>query len=170
VITDDADDGEKQVVRTYNFTAQYNGTGGSGTDTTRPSASCTTARPSEAVVGYAKAQFDLARLVGEGKLRTSYRSLLESLAGQGDPEAAAELADQPELPPLGAHLWGYFIEIAATRSSGGMGPSRLSRVEIRTWEADEGVELEPWERRTILAIDSAYLASLADDHTGEEGS
>jgi hypothetical protein len=75
------------------------------------------------------------------------------------------LADQPELPPLGAHLWGYFIEIAATRSSGGM-----SRVEIRTWEADEGVELEPWERRTILAIDSAYLASLADDHTGEEGS
>lgn len=33
VMSDDADDGEKQIVRTYNFTAQYNGAGGAGTDT-----------------------------------------------------------------------------------------------------------------------------------------
>jgi hypothetical protein len=32
IMTDDADDGDKQVVRTYNFTAQYYGSGGSGTD------------------------------------------------------------------------------------------------------------------------------------------
>ena len=32
VMSDDADDGEKQIVRTYNFTAQYNGSGGAGTD------------------------------------------------------------------------------------------------------------------------------------------
>lgn len=32
LFTDDADDGEKQIVRTYNFTAQYNGAGGAGTD------------------------------------------------------------------------------------------------------------------------------------------
>lgn len=31
VFSNDADDGEKQIVRTYNFTAQYNGSGGSGT-------------------------------------------------------------------------------------------------------------------------------------------
>jgi hypothetical protein len=32
IFTDDADDGEKQIVRTYSFTAQYNSGGGSGTD------------------------------------------------------------------------------------------------------------------------------------------
>jgi hypothetical protein len=32
VMTDDADDGEKQIVRTYQFTAQYFGAGGAGTD------------------------------------------------------------------------------------------------------------------------------------------
>jgi hypothetical protein len=36
VFSDDASDGgDGQVVRTYQFTAQYNGTGGSGTDTTQ---------------------------------------------------------------------------------------------------------------------------------------
>lgn len=33
LMTDDGDDGEKQIVRTYNFTAQYNGAGGTGTST-----------------------------------------------------------------------------------------------------------------------------------------
>jgi hypothetical protein len=32
VMTDDADDGDKQIVRTYNWTAQYYGSGGTGTD------------------------------------------------------------------------------------------------------------------------------------------
>jgi hypothetical protein len=30
IFTDDADDGEKEIIRTYNFTAQYYGSGGSG--------------------------------------------------------------------------------------------------------------------------------------------
>jgi hypothetical protein len=32
IFTDDADDGEKEIIRTYNFTAQRYGAGGSGTD------------------------------------------------------------------------------------------------------------------------------------------
>jgi len=32
IFTDAADDGEKEIVRTYNFTAQYYGAGGAGTD------------------------------------------------------------------------------------------------------------------------------------------
>ncbi len=33
LMSDDGDDGEKIIVRTYNFTAQYNGSGGAGTST-----------------------------------------------------------------------------------------------------------------------------------------
>lgn len=41
-----------------------------------------------------------------------------------------------------------------------MGPSPLSRIEISQWQRDEAIDLEPWERRTILRLDTAYLASL----------
>ena len=45
-----------------------------------------------------------------------------------------------------------------------MGPSRLSRLEIRAWEEDEHIRLERWERRALMRLDSVYLASL---HTPE---
>lgn len=38
-----------------------------------------------------------------------------------------------------------------------MGPSRLSRMEIQAWERDEGVKLEPWERRSIMRLDALQL-------------
>jgi hypothetical protein len=41
-----------------------------------------------------------------------------------------------------------------------MGPSALTRSEIRLWEEDERQHLEPWERRTILRIDAAWLRSV----------
>ncbi|MDP3855338.1 hypothetical protein [Phenylobacterium sp.] len=39
---------------------------------------------------------------------------------------------------------------------------RLTRGDIRAWEEDEGVSLDRWERRAILAIDAAFVdAQLA---------
>ena len=35
---------------------------------------------------------------------------------------------------------------------------RLTRHDIQAWEADEGVSLDRWERRAILAIDAAFVA------------
>lgn len=67
--------------------------------------------------------------------------------------------NQPECPPLGVYLWNYYGQIASTRQSGGMGPARLSRAEIRLWEEDEGCPLARWERRVILAIDAAWFAA-----------
>jgi hypothetical protein len=43
-MTDDADDGEKQIVRTYQFTAQYYGSGGAGTDSNQTICRSKTAR------------------------------------------------------------------------------------------------------------------------------
>lgn len=73
----------------------------------------------------------------------------------------AQLVDAPPIPPLAAHVWGYFIDITKTRPAGGFGPSRLSRLEIQAWEADEGVALERWERRAILMLDAVYMATLS---------
>jgi hypothetical protein len=42
----------------------------------------------------------------------------------------------------------------------------MTRVEIRQWEEDEGIELERWERRALLDLDLAYLASLREHPNG----
>jgi hypothetical protein len=44
-----------------------------------------------------------------------------------------------------------------------MGPARLSRLEIHAWEADEGVTMERWERRAVMAIDAAWLKAVSED-------
>ena len=85
---------------------------------------------------------------------------LESLARQDDVEASHRLANPPPLHPLVAHIWTYYADLSQTRQTGGMGPSRLSRLEIQAWERDEGVRLERWERRAVMAIDALHLSIM----------
>jgi len=82
---------------------------------------------------------------------------------QGDPEAIAELDAQPPLPPLAAHVWDWFGDLRRTVQSSGMGPARITRHDIRAWEQDEAISLDPWERRAILNLDDALIASLNPD-------
>ena len=100
-------------------------------------------------------------------MKATHRAHLESLARGGDLDAEAELAAIPSLPRLGAHLWAYFSDLHQTRSINGMAVARLTRQEIRQWEADEGHVLERWERRVIMAIDAAFVASLNPETPAE---
>jgi hypothetical protein len=100
--------------------------------------------------------------VGEGKTRTTHRAYLESLASQGDPEAIAELADQPDLPRFAERVWDAFLDLSATRQSAGMGPSRITRFEVRLWEEDEAQPLDRWERRALMAIDAEWVRSVTE--------
>ena len=102
-------------------------------------------------------------------MRATQRQLLESLAEMGEPEALAELAAIPPLPPLGAHLWSYFAELSSTRGHGGFGPLRLTRAEIAQWEREEGVRLAYWERRVILRMDAAWIASANTEAAARGG-
>lgn len=85
----------------------------------------------------------------------------------GDPGSLAELDAVPELPALAAHVWGYFVDLRRTASGGGgMGPTYITRQDIRLWEQDEAVRLAPWERRAILDLDAAMRAAHASDKRG----
>lgn len=99
---------------------------------------------------------------GEGKLKASRRENLESLARQGDIEAQYELDNLPELPMLASHLWIWWRDLHETRSSNGMGASRLTRLEIQAWERDGFRNLLPWERQSILEVDAAWVRSVTD--------
>ncbi|WP_442320005.1 phage tail assembly chaperone [Caulobacter ginsengisoli] len=69
----------------------------------------------------------------------------------------------PKLPPLAAHIWTWWLDLCATRPVTGMGVSPISRLEIQAWEADEEIELTPWERRTILRLDAVFRTAQASD-------
>lgn len=101
--------------------------------------------------------------------KIAYRVHVESLARQGDLDALAILAAHPKPPKSAGHVWGYFHQLGKTRGSNGFGPNPLSRVEIRQWEVDEGIDLAPWERRAILTLDQMYLASLNANEEGPQG-
>lgn len=55
------------------------------------------------------------------------------------------------------------MDLHQTRQSAGMGPTRLSRQEIRLWEDDEGRCLAMWERRVLMAIDAEWHRAATDD-------
>lgn len=80
---------------------------------------------------------------------------------QGDVESRWRLDNPPPLSPFVAYLWGSYVDLAATRTYG-MGPNRLTRLEIQAWEQDEAVSLDRWERRAIMALDTEQLRIIAE--------
>lgn len=92
---------------------------------------------------------------------------LESAAGQGDLDAEMRLANPPPLSPHVAHVWNAFAEIARTRQIGAMSLCRLTRLDVQMWERDEGIRLEPWERRAIFQLDDEWLAAMSPKEKGK---
>lgn len=68
----------------------------------------------------------------------------------------------PTPPPLAAHVWRYFRQIRSELSPNGVAPPKITRHDIHAWEQDEQISLQLWERRAIMELDLAYLASLAE--------
>jgi hypothetical protein len=68
------------------------------------------------------------------------------------------LQDAPPLPSLAAHVWGWFVALDAEREREEMGrPKRITAQHMRDFCWVEGVEMSLWDRRTLRALDSAYM-------------
>lgn len=92
---------------------------------------------------------------------------LEALAGAGDEESRDTLDNAPPMPPLAAHLWEWWLELAETRTSSGFGPNPITRHDVHAWEADENRRLRSWERRLIFRIDALWRASVQPEPAKE---
>lgn len=111
------------------------------------------------LIAYATYQFHLNRRQQDG---ATLKQHLESAYRQTGvmPE---ELADEPDLPYLAAHVWYYFLELHRTRSSNGFGENPLSYAEIECWCRLTGIVLEQWELQALVGIDGAYLQERAKE-------
>lgn len=72
----------------------------------------------------------------------------------------------PDMPPLdrGGYLVGYLIEIGPTMAAG-MGAGPITHGEIRDWQDNTGIELQPWEAHLLRRLSREYLA---ESHRAEK--
>ncbi len=76
--------------------------------------------------------------------------------------------DGPDLPPDLEHLWHWFLELHARRTSNGFGSNPLSWTDIFAWMTltQPGARLE--ELKLVLALDNTWMASQAEDAVKKE--
>lgn len=66
--------------------------------------------------------------------------------------------EDPALPLAGEHLWDWFLELDAGRSSG-FGLNPLSYSEIAAWAALSGAQPSSWEVTALKRMDAARLSA-----------
>lgn len=71
------------------------------------------------------------------------------------------LEDEPEIPAAVEHIWGWFLQLSATRG-GGFGPAPLAYSEIEAWTRMTGDDPTPWELERIMELDRIYLNHMAE--------
>ncbi|API58100.1 hypothetical protein BSL82_01300 [Tardibacter chloracetimidivorans] len=68
------------------------------------------------------------------------------------------LADAPALPDGLEALWEDFAELSASRGSTGMGPMRITYLDIDAYMRVTRRRFDPWELEAIRRADHAFLA------------
>lgn len=63
-----------------------------------------------------------------------------------------------EIPPVSAHVWGWFLQLNAERQSG-MAPSPLTSQQVLAFFTLEGFMPEGWELLAIRSLDRVALDS-----------
>jgi len=77
--------------------------------------------------------------------------------GKSRLQAMQEAGEQPELPLIEAeHLIGYLYDVGPTVSTE-MGQIALRSEHLLSWQAETGIELQPWEARVLRSLSTDYL-------------
>ncbi|ATQ74858.1 hypothetical protein CR152_10230 [Massilia violaceinigra] len=66
---------------------------------------------------------------------------------------------QPDMPPIdgGEYLINYFWEVGPV-IAGMDGPVVISQAEIRAWQENAGIDLQPWQAGLLRRLSQDYLA------------
>ena len=75
----------------------------------------------------------------------------------------------PVLDSRIAHIWQWFVDLDASRASGGFGPSPITYSDIAAYQAVTREVIEPWEARAIRSIDDAILSASAKKASANGG-
>lgn len=71
----------------------------------------------------------------------------------------------PKIPEAGRLFWGWFLELSATRASGGFGPLPIQHSEIEAFARLNNWPIEPRHVGLLLEMDRALLSSMGTRET-----
>jgi hypothetical protein len=83
--------------------------------------------------------------------------LVEVLKWQLANPGAKDGPDAPEVPMAGRRVWSIFLELNASRTSGGMAPNPISGVEIEAYSRLRREPVRSFEVTMLRALDGAYM-------------
>lgn len=91
-------------------------------------------------------------------------AVAKALAKRGG--AAPKRASGPDLPAAGAYLWAAYCEASESRAVGmGFGP--ISETDLFFFAANRNFRWQPWELKTMRALDRAHRVSVAETQKAE---
>ncbi|QUS39557.1 hypothetical protein RPMA_12455 [Tardiphaga alba] len=73
------------------------------------------------------------------------------------------MPEGPEPPALLLYLWEWFFEISMGLAISGMAPPVVTWEGLAAWRMQMGIELEPWEARTIVRLGYLRAAVLSEE-------
>ena len=68
------------------------------------------------------------------------------------------------LPAEMTHLWQYFLQLNAKRTSGGMALNPIADAQVLAWQQRHHIVLTPFESECIDALDDVFLANAGKQH------
>lgn len=74
---------------------------------------------------------------------------------------ADKIPPEPNLPAVGAYLWGWFVDLSSRRLPG-MDITPIVWSELRAWQELRRLDIRPEEVDVILSIDVAYREAMAN--------
>jgi hypothetical protein len=88
--------------------------------------------------------------------------LLAAAAAGSAPDA--RLRHQP--PAAATALWHAWLQLASSRPASMGDPLAVPLSEIDAWQRLNGIDMNPWELDTIIAMDRAAVAVLGSKQGG----
>ena len=68
-----------------------------------------------------------------------------------------------KLRPEAEFLWGWYLDLSASRQIGGMGfPQPLGFAEIWAWCQLHRISLQPWQLRTLRLLDMHHMRAMME--------
>jgi len=104
---------------------------------------------------FAQAEFALEAKEKDGHTLREHLTAAWRSSGVKPPELSNPV------PQLISYLWDYYLELHKRRGNNGYGHVALTFLEIEAWERKTQRKLDAWELKAILAVDDAYMVSLA---------
>ena len=118
----------------------------------------------EDLIVFAEQEFRGSKKLGDGATQRDHdASAARQWEKLGRKVKAPASGPVSEPPALLVYLWEWFCEISMGLAVSGMAPPVITWEGLAAWRAQMGVDLEPWEARTVVRMSCLRASILSEE-------